>query len=170
MSETEPFYGISDNAKAIAEQYEVAIRQADGQWYGRCIQLPHVFGDGCTPDACIAQVREAIAVTVEYMLDNGEPLPPPPFKRGKYYAVRDVHHDTWSIETDDHLIANLWCLDEETNERIGLDNAEYNAHLLAAAWEMRTALEAYLWAGSLAETVAASKLAKAAIARAKGGE
>lgn len=62
-------------AKKIVADYEIVMWFEDGEWYGRGLELPHTFGDGKTPVACIASVREGMAVTVATMLEDGERPP-----------------------------------------------------------------------------------------------
>ena len=49
----------------------------DGAYFGRGVELPMTFGDGATLEACMQNTREALTVTVAYMLEQGEPPPPP---------------------------------------------------------------------------------------------
>jgi predicted RNase H-like HicB family nuclease len=44
---------------------------------GYSIELPHCYGDGKTPDECVADTREAIIAVVGYMLEEGQ-VPPAP--------------------------------------------------------------------------------------------
>ena len=62
--------------------YQVILNCEDGQWYGRGLELPHVFGDGSTPAACIDSTRGALAAAVAYLLEQGQ-APPMPAKQGK---------------------------------------------------------------------------------------
>ncbi len=62
-------------AKKIAADYEIIMWFEDGEWYGRGLELPHTYGDGKTPAACIASVREGLVLTVATMLEDGEHPP-----------------------------------------------------------------------------------------------
>ena len=64
-------------AKKIAADYEIVMWFEDGEWYGRGLELPHTYGDGKTPAACIASVREGLVATVATMLEDGERPPAP---------------------------------------------------------------------------------------------
>src|SRR3954469_9260168 len=64
-------------ARRIAATYQVVMWSEDGEYFGRGVELPMTFADGPTPDACMQSTREALAVTVAYMLEQGEPPPPP---------------------------------------------------------------------------------------------
>ena len=47
-------------AKKIADGYQVILHCEEGHWYGRGLELPHVFGDGQTVAACVADTRQAL--------------------------------------------------------------------------------------------------------------
>ena len=64
-------------AKKIATDYEIVVWFEDGEWYGRGLELPHTYGDGKTPAACIASVREGLMLTVATMLEDGQRPPSP---------------------------------------------------------------------------------------------
>jgi predicted RNase H-like HicB family nuclease len=55
----------------------VILEIEDGHWYGRGLELPHVFGDGPTPDKCVAATREALTAAVAYLLEQGQKAPAP---------------------------------------------------------------------------------------------
>jgi len=69
-------------ARKIVSDYQIIIECEEGHWYGRGLELPHVYGDGETPEHCIASTREALAAAVAYMLEQGQ-APPSPAKQGK---------------------------------------------------------------------------------------
>jgi predicted RNase H-like HicB family nuclease len=69
-------------AAAIAAGYQVILETEDGHWYGRGLELPHVFGDGATPDKCVAATREAFTAAVAYLLEQGQ-KPPAPARTGR---------------------------------------------------------------------------------------
>ena len=66
---------VLERARKIADEYEVVLWFEDGEWYGRGLELPHTYGDGRTPAACIASVREGLVATVATMLEDGERPP-----------------------------------------------------------------------------------------------
>lgn len=70
------------DARRLAEQYQVILQCEDGRWYGRGLELSRVYGDGATPEECIEQTREALAVTVAALLEQGQ-SPPKPAREGK---------------------------------------------------------------------------------------
>jgi predicted RNase H-like HicB family nuclease len=65
------------NAKKIAKKYEIILSFEDGQWYGRGLEMPNVYGDGETPDKCIENTREALTASVAHLLERGEVVPAP---------------------------------------------------------------------------------------------
>jgi predicted RNase H-like HicB family nuclease len=69
-------------AQEVAAQYQVIVSQEEGEYYGRGLELPTVFGDGRTPTECIDNTREALVGAVAYMLEAGK-RPPAPAREGK---------------------------------------------------------------------------------------
>src|SRR5262245_34168063 len=68
-------------ARRLSEEYQVILSFEDGEWFGRGLELPHVFGDGATPEACIRNTRQGMAALVEHLLTKGE-RPPTPAREG----------------------------------------------------------------------------------------
>jgi predicted RNase H-like HicB family nuclease len=68
---------ILKRAREIVGRYQVVLQIEDGEYFGRCLELPLVMGDGKTADACVQSVREALKVTVAYMLEEGQTPPVP---------------------------------------------------------------------------------------------
>ena len=68
-------------AREIARQYQVIVSCEEGHWYGRGLELPHVFGDGKTANQCIENTREALTGVVAYLLEEGQ-RPPAPAREG----------------------------------------------------------------------------------------
>lgn len=77
-------------AKKVAEKYEVILTPEEGEWYGRGLEIPTVYGDGKTPDECIENTREALVATVAHLLERGEVIPAPASegKRSEQVNVR----------------------------------------------------------------------------------
>jgi predicted RNase H-like HicB family nuclease len=73
---------VLQQATALVADYQIILTSEEGRWYGRGLELPHVFGDGSTPEKCITETREALTATVAYMLEQGQ-SPPLPAKQGK---------------------------------------------------------------------------------------
>lgn len=72
---------IQKQARALAEQYQVIVSHEEGHWYGRGLELPYVFGDGKTAQACIEDTRQALAATVATLIEAGQ-KPPAPAREG----------------------------------------------------------------------------------------
>lgn len=68
-------------ARRTADEYQIIVNQEGDEWFGRGLELPNVFGDGATVEACIDATREALAVTVAYLLEAGK-TPPTPAQQG----------------------------------------------------------------------------------------
>ena len=67
---------IEARARDIVAQYRIAIQaDPDVGFMGNCIEMPLVFGDGKTPDACVRDTRAAMIAVVAYMLESGQ-VPP----------------------------------------------------------------------------------------------
>ena len=92
---------ILAEARKRAEEYQVINSRQEGHWYGRGLELPHVFGDGATPAACIDQTRDALAAAVAYLLEQNE-KPPTPAREGRrthQVNVRLTAEDRAILET-----------------------------------------------------------------------
>jgi predicted RNase H-like HicB family nuclease len=74
--------GIAEKARKIVSDYQVIVECEQGHWYGRGLELPHVYGDGPTAAACIDDTRQALSAAVAYLLEQGT-APPTPAKQGK---------------------------------------------------------------------------------------
>lgn len=72
---------VLTRAREVVAQYQVILSREDEHWYGRGLELPHVFGDGATPAKCIADTEEALVGAVALMLEEGE-KPPVPAREG----------------------------------------------------------------------------------------
>ena len=68
---------ILAQAKRIVADYQIILECEDGRWYGRGLEMPHVFGDGNSPTSCIADTRSALTSAVAYLLEGGEMVTPP---------------------------------------------------------------------------------------------
>lgn len=78
-----PFAGsVLRRAREVASGYQVILRFEDDEYHGRGLEMPLAMGDGRTPDECVASTREAMAVGVATMLENGD-VPPPPASSGR---------------------------------------------------------------------------------------
>ena len=68
---------IWKQARTLANQYQIIFQSEDGQWFGRGLELSHVMADGKTPARCLEATREAMAVAVGYLLEEGKSPPSP---------------------------------------------------------------------------------------------
>jgi predicted RNase H-like HicB family nuclease len=68
---------VARRAARLAGQYQIVLAFEDGEWFGHGLELPNVFGDGRTPDACVASTRQALALAVATMLEAGQRPPAP---------------------------------------------------------------------------------------------
>ncbi len=74
-------------AKKIVTQYEVIMSFENGQWYGKGVEMPTVFGGGKTPNECMESTREALVAAVAYLLESGRPAPLPASKGNRTEQV-----------------------------------------------------------------------------------
>lgn len=73
---------ILAEARRIAADYEIVLWFEDGDWYGHGLEFPTAYGDGPTPEACVASTRKGLVAAVAYMLEKGE-RPPRPARLGE---------------------------------------------------------------------------------------
>jgi len=71
-----------EQAKPIAQLYQIVIWFEDGEYYGRGVELPYVFGDGKTVEQCAANTRDAFVTATAGYLQEGH-TPPAPAREGK---------------------------------------------------------------------------------------
>jgi predicted RNase H-like HicB family nuclease len=65
-------------ARDLAVQYRIILEPDDDVGYmGNSVEMPNVWGDGKTPDACVRETREALISVIATMLEKGE-VPPLP--------------------------------------------------------------------------------------------
>jgi predicted RNase H-like HicB family nuclease len=72
---------IRQTAQKFASEYQIILNTEDGEWFGRGLELPNVFGDGATAEKCVESTREALASAVAYLLEAGK-TPPAPAQQG----------------------------------------------------------------------------------------
>ena len=59
-------------AKEIASQYRIILEPDDNCGYiGSSLEMPWVYNDGKTADACVEAVREALTAAVAYLIESG---------------------------------------------------------------------------------------------------
>ncbi|HEX5242946.1 MAG TPA: hypothetical protein VFW23_06735 [Tepidisphaeraceae bacterium] len=64
-------------ARAVAERYQLRLWREEGHWFGAGIEEPGTFGDGRTLPQCVRNVREALAVTVAWHIEDREAVVEP---------------------------------------------------------------------------------------------
>jgi predicted RNase H-like HicB family nuclease len=69
-------------ARKVVDEYQVIVHREEGRWYGRGLEMPLVFGDGATVEACVKDTREALLGAVAYLLEENE-RPPAPATAGQ---------------------------------------------------------------------------------------
>ncbi len=88
-------------ASAIADQYRIILDpDEDCGYVGYPLELPGVFGDGKTADACVRSVREAATVLIAYYFEEGRTPPPPSteVKRTQQINIRVTDEEKLRIE------------------------------------------------------------------------
>ena len=73
---------ILKQARQTVGEYQIVLECEDAHWYGRGLEMPHVFGDGKSPAACIDDTRQALLAAVAYLVEQGQ-FPPPPARQGR---------------------------------------------------------------------------------------
>src|SRR5579863_7154076 len=68
---------VMERARKIAERYQIKIRPEDGRWFGVGVEEPGTYGDGRTLQQCMKDVRDALAATVAYLIEAGQPVVTP---------------------------------------------------------------------------------------------
>lgn len=95
---------IWKTALKTASEYQIILSTEEGEWYGRGLELPNIFGDGDTAEACVESTREALAVAVAYLLETGK-TPPTPAQQGlrtQQVNVRLTPEEKALLETRAH--------------------------------------------------------------------
>ena len=90
------------NAAKLAEKYRITLWQEDGDWFGRCVELPNCMGDGSTPEAAIAATKETIIAGLSTDLARGlsAPLPARNAIRSEQVNVRLSADEREAIEAN----------------------------------------------------------------------
>jgi predicted RNase H-like HicB family nuclease len=66
---------ILAQARETAAAYQIVVQYEDGEWFGRGLEMPNVFGDGPTAEACVENTREALTAAVAYLLETKQRVP-----------------------------------------------------------------------------------------------
>ena len=69
---------ILERARELARKYRIVLEPDDRCGYlGSSLELPNVYADAKTADACVEAVREALTATVAYLIESGKTPPVP---------------------------------------------------------------------------------------------
>jgi len=100
--------GLLRQAEKIAGAYRFVLeRHDDVGFIGSSVEMPTVFADGPTPDACVAAVHTALGYAVATMLEQGQ-SPPAPASTGAR-----------NVQVNVRLTADEKFLLQETARRLG---------------------------------------------------
>ena len=65
-------------AARVAAAYRLVLEKDERVGYvGSSVELPAVFADGSTPDACVAATQQALTAALATMIECGQKLPAP---------------------------------------------------------------------------------------------
>ena len=79
---------VLKRARAIARKYRIILKpDPDLGWIGNSVEMPNVYADGRTPDACVRQTVEALTTAVATMLELGQ-APPEASERKTQVNIR----------------------------------------------------------------------------------
>ena len=85
-------------AEILARPYARVLERGEEGWYtARVLEFPGCISEGSDPASAIANVDDALALYVEDLLENGDPIPEP-------IASRD-HNGRVSLRITPHLHA-----------------------------------------------------------------
>ncbi len=91
--------GVLRRARAIVGDYRIILEPDEKLGYiGSSIELPTVFADGKSPDACVKATREALAVAVATMLETGKRPPVSRSQRTQQVNVRLTPDERLALE------------------------------------------------------------------------
>src|SRR5689334_13338282 len=84
---------VLKRAAAVARKYRIVLEQVSqggAQFIGSSLEMPGVFADGKTADACVKAVREALTFAVAYLIESGQapPVPADEQVRNKQVNIR----------------------------------------------------------------------------------
>lgn len=69
---------VLERARAVANRYRIMLEaDEDVGFVGSAVEMPHVYADGRTPDACVAATREALAAVAANQMERGQTPPAP---------------------------------------------------------------------------------------------
>lgn len=92
---------VVKRAAQIASQYRIILEPNDDVGFmGSSIEMPNVWGDGKTPDACVRETREALTSVIATLLerDDTPPLPTREELRDQQVNVRVTAREKLILE------------------------------------------------------------------------
>ena len=92
---------VLKRAGEIAVQYRIILEPDDEVGFlGSSIEMPNVWADGKTPDACVRETREALTSVIATMLEKDEapPLPTKEELRDQQVNVRVTSREKLLLE------------------------------------------------------------------------
>jgi len=77
-------------ANEIVDKYQIVLDFEDGEFYGRGLEMPNVYGEGKTANTCVNNTREALSAAVATMIERDEtpPLPASDNARSEQVNIR----------------------------------------------------------------------------------
>jgi predicted RNase H-like HicB family nuclease len=77
-------------ADEIVDKYQIVLDFEDGEFYGRGLEMPNVYGEGKTANTCVKNTREALSAAVATMIERDEtpPLPASDNARSEQVNIR----------------------------------------------------------------------------------
>jgi hypothetical protein len=72
---------VLEQAREVAERYQIVLAFEDGRWFGRGFEMPMVFGEGSSAGACARETRDALTAAAATMIEQGR-APPTPARQG----------------------------------------------------------------------------------------
>jgi len=92
--------GVLRRAEEIVEGYRIILEPSKELGFiGSSVELPMVFADGRTPDACVKATRSALTVTVATMMEMRKPPPTAKGTRTEQVNVRLSAQEKLALET-----------------------------------------------------------------------
>jgi predicted RNase H-like HicB family nuclease len=79
---------VWERARAIASRYALILDpEPDAGYVGSAVELPNVFADGRTPDACVREALNALTGVIARLLGKGN-TPPAPASESEHRDVQ----------------------------------------------------------------------------------
>jgi len=86
-------------ARTIVADYRIILDPDQRLGYiGSAVEMPTVFADGRTPDACVQMTRDALALAVATMLEMGKRPPTSPSQRTQQVNIRLTADEKTALE------------------------------------------------------------------------